>query len=59
MPANVTMTVYLGSSDQGVNNEKIILEAASKKGMNKSEFALFCIYEQIKRENGKEIVLKP
>jgi hypothetical protein len=58
MPSNVTLSVYIGSGAEGIENEKIILEAATKKGMGKSEFASYCIYEQLKREFNEELNLK-
>jgi hypothetical protein len=58
MASNVTLTIYLGSGKQGVSNEQIVNDASTKKKMSRSEFALYCIAEQIKREFKQEISLK-
>ena len=50
MPNSSTMSVYLGSGEEGIRNERLIAETAARHGMNKSEYALFCMLEQLKRE---------
>lgn len=50
MASTVTMTVYLGSGDEGVLMEHQLRSAAARKEMKKSEYALYAIKEQIKRD---------
>ena len=50
MPSNVTMTIYLGSGEDGKYMEEQIEQAAKRKGMKKSEFVLYCIREQLKKD---------
>lgn len=50
MANSVTMTVYLGANNEGVRNQELIHDHAKSHGMKLSEFVLYCILEQMKRE---------
>lgn len=54
MANSVTMSVYLGARQDGLKIEEMIAAAARKRNMNKSEFALYSMLEQLKREEQNE-----
>lgn len=50
MANNHTMTLYLGSNDHGIRNASMIKACAEERGMKPSQFVMFCVLEQLKRE---------
>lgn len=50
MPNVVTMTVYLGSGEEGVLLEHKVEMCAARREMKKSQYAQFAIKEQVKRD---------
>jgi hypothetical protein len=50
MATHTTMSLYLGANDDGVRNGELIRGHAATKGMKRSEYVLYCVLEQIKRE---------
>ena len=50
MSTTTTMSLYLGASEEGIRNGRLIKEYAAKRGMKKSEYVLYCVLQQIERE---------
>lgn len=51
---SVNVSIYLGSNEDGIGKKREIIERASRRGMGRSEYLLFCFEEQIKREREAE-----
>ena len=50
MANSSTMTVYLGSGEEGIRNERLIRETAQRCGMKRSEYVLFCVLKHLESE---------
>lgn len=50
MASSHTITVYCGAGEKGAEIIALIEQAAARHHKNRSEFALYCMLEQLQRE---------
>jgi len=59
MASNFTLTLYLGSGEEGLRNDRLLAEESEKANMKKSEFVFYCVMEELKRRRVSATIHSP